>query len=169
MLSDSSPVVMAVSLLFSWQDATLLRHHYHHRSMVGSLLCILLLLPCRYYGRNATRDDYIGRMYNITRQSNLNVNNCDWLASDCSVNPNPCESQNVPFANWFADSSMCPLGNATVDVNQTGPAIKRGERLFVRDPKATVPGGVAGEAAMVASCMFHVQLHAGVVQSHCLL
>lgn len=39
----------------------------------------------RYYGAIATRDNFIGRMYNITRNTNLNYNNCDWANATCAV------------------------------------------------------------------------------------
>ena len=44
-----------------------------------------VVAPHRYQGRQATYDDFIGRMYNITRSTNLNYNDCDWAAYNCSV------------------------------------------------------------------------------------
>jgi len=46
---------------------------------------MLAVVVCRFDGQAATRDNFIGRMYNITRNSNLNYNNCDWANSTCSV------------------------------------------------------------------------------------
>lgn len=44
-----------------------------------------VLLPGRFHGEPSKLDDYVGRMYNVTRNTNLNYNNCDWAAAECKV------------------------------------------------------------------------------------
>jgi hypothetical protein len=65
-------------------------------------------------GRPATRDDYIGRMYNITRNTNLNYDNCDWANYTCQVSSHGASKgpyvmflRQLFFASWqcLADGS----------------------------------------------------------------
>lgn len=50
------------------------------------LLYCFLVASCRVDGRKATRDDFIGRMYNVTRSTCLNaVGDCDWANYNCAV------------------------------------------------------------------------------------
>jgi hypothetical protein len=50
------------------------------------------------------RDDYIGRMYNITRNTNLNYDNCDWANSTCAVRATPASLQRASVT-----CAGCPL------------------------------------------------------------
>lgn len=45
----------------------------------------VLCVSCRHNGKPASLSDYVGRLYNITRDTNLNYNNCDWAAHTCDV------------------------------------------------------------------------------------
>lgn len=56
---------------------------------------MLAVVVCRFYKQAATRDNFIGRMYNITRNTNLNYNNCDWANSTCSVSVD-----SMPLGRW---------------------------------------------------------------------
>jgi hypothetical protein len=42
-------------------------------------------------------DDFIGRMYNITRATNLNYNECDWAAYTCAVSMHARQSYQVAY------------------------------------------------------------------------
>eukprot|EP00878_Enallax_costatus_P006826 GHUV01007154.1.p1 GENE.GHUV01007154.1~~GHUV01007154.1.p1 ORF type:complete len:909 (+),score=228.54 GHUV01007154.1:392-3118(+) len=129
-----------------WSNVFQLRHRDSAKVNKGDYWWAYTVVAPRYYNRPATRDDYIGRMYNITRLTSLNINNCDWLASNCSVScsgtGNPCAPQQVPFSDWFNDTAMCPFGANTTDNFTAGPAVERGNRTFVLDPTGrSTPGG----------------------------
>eukprot|EP00879_Flechtneria_rotunda_P000618 GHRR01000731.1.p1 GENE.GHRR01000731.1~~GHRR01000731.1.p1 ORF type:complete len:1462 (+),score=478.47 GHRR01000731.1:180-4565(+) len=94
------------------------------------------MIAPKYNGNPTTRDQYIGRLYNITRNTCLNNNNCDWLATGCTGETNPCASQTVPLQEWF--EGIC-AGNATEDVIE-GTFVKRGNRSFVHDPLSNKTG-----------------------------
>lgn len=71
------------------------------------------------------RDQYIGRLYNVTRATSLNINNCDWLATNCTSgdgpnHTNPCASSDVPMQDWFESPEMCDGEGGPPDVMPPG-------------------------------------------------
>lgn len=99
---------------------------------------VLRYLACRYGGAPANRSQFLGRLYNITRATSLNINNCDWLATDCSnsSSSNPCKEQSVPNNGWF-DKICNSSGSRDVAI---GSFIRRGSGSFVRDPQPQADG-----------------------------
>ncbi|WIA11021.1 hypothetical protein OEZ85_011175 [Tetradesmus obliquus] len=98
------------------------------------------LVAPKYGGAPANRSQFLGRLYNITRATSLNINNCDWLATDCSNSssePNPCKEQSVPNNGWF--DKICNSSGSTRDV-AIGSFIRRGSGSFVRDPQPQADG-----------------------------
>uniref|UniRef100_A0A383V720 Uncharacterized protein n=1 Tax=Tetradesmus obliquus TaxID=3088 RepID=A0A383V720_TETOB len=96
------------------------------------------LVAPKYGGAPANRSQFLGRLYNITRATSLNINNCDWLATDCSnsSSSNPCKEQSVPNNGWF-DKICNSSGSRDVAI---GSFIQRGSGFFVRDPQPQADG-----------------------------
>lgn len=60
----------------------------------------------RFNGVEAKRDNFTGRMYNVTRNTNLNYDNCDWAASNCSVRGAAHRRSTQPQQQYGAANSI---------------------------------------------------------------
>jgi len=50
--------------------------------------------------------------------------------------PKCAQQANVPFSSWWSSTAMCSSPNTTDTMPQNSTGVKRGQRYFVRDPRA---------------------------------
>jgi hypothetical protein len=106
----------ASQLPFNWQWALTSSLHQQPSPAPSPAVPLpppYLLLYRRYNDAPSTRDMYINRLYNITRNTCLNINNCDWLEEACPVSPDGNYSNNcsqgvgVPLQRWWESFDNC--------------------------------------------------------------
>eukprot|EP00775_Hariotina_reticulata_P010000 gene10000-10154_t len=116
---------------------------------------------------DSSRDMFVSRLYNITRNTCLNINNCDWLNATCpdasQTNfSNPCsQGMGVPMQEWWQDADTCSVAQPNSSQVPPPTFVKRGNLSFPRYPESELtgqPGAVLDLKPFLAKYAYGISL-----------